>query len=198
MSMPRQGAPDPAPVAPVAAPVAAPQVLAPTGTVPTAPAPSAAPVAPVTVVTADAVMSVTCPSCGTVGEVDPLRRSAQDFCGSCEYPLFWAVERVALPVEDRSEDSLRRLPGTAGRAVLASLRCPHCTEPNVPSATLCVRCGAELRPKPVVVVQAPAPEPVVVVAPPPAGHPWWHWAIGIAAIVLVAVGIVLAIVLTAN
>jgi hypothetical protein len=118
------------------------------------------------VVTVDLPVDVVCPSCGTPARVDGVRREAADFCATCDYPLFWAVERHPAALNEGSDTGLRRLPGTAGRASLAALRCPSCTEPNAPAATHCARCGAELRPAPVVVElppPPPEPEPEVVV-----------------------------------
>jgi hypothetical protein len=158
----------------------------------------APPAAPPAVVVADLTVDVVCPGCGTAARVDGVRRESEDFCATCDYPLFWAVERHAAALNEGSDTGLRRLPGTAGRASLAALRCPSCTEPNAPSAVLCARCGAELRPAPVVVV-APPPEPepeivVEVVAPP---LPWWlsWWALGgaIALVLLVDVVVLLLV-----
>jgi phage tail-like protein len=56
---------------------------------------------------------------------------------------------------------VRRLPGTAGRAVPPGRLCPSCAEPNVFEAVTCLRCGSILRvPRP-----APEPEPELVVDP---------------------------------
>jgi ribosomal protein L40E len=148
------------------------------------------PAPPASTFTATQVMDVTCPGCGTVSRVDAGRRFADDFCRSCDYPLFWAVERVPLPVDSTGDGGLRRLPGTAGRAALAALACPTCTEPNPPAAVLCGRCGSELRPKPVVEVVA-EPEPVVEPEPEPvAGTPWWVYALGLTAILVIVTGVV--------
>jgi hypothetical protein len=135
---------------------------------------------------------VTCPECGTAAHVVFNHRDARDFCRTCDYPLFWTPSVVQ---RDRSgaDESLRRLPGTLGRATIASLPCPHCAEPNALSAQVCVRCGAPMHPEP---ATAPAPVPVYV-APPPApepeperGWPWWAWlllALGIAAALTVLI-----------
>jgi len=104
----------------------------------------------------------TCPSCGAPGQADFTRRDAADFCPKCDFPLFWSRDRVVQPSTDGPDDSgLRRLPGTAGRAALASLLCPVCAEPNPATGVTCVRCGSDLHPKPVVepVVAAALPEP---------------------------------------
>ncbi len=60
---------------------------------------------------------ITCPSCGTVSRLDQLRRSADEFCRVCDYPLFWArsTEFATAGVGEANGDSLRRLPGIAGR-----------------------------------------------------------------------------------
>jgi hypothetical protein len=136
---------------------------------------------------------VTCPECGTAARVVFKRRDARDFCRACDYPLFWTPSAIQRDRAD-ADESLRRLPGTMGRATIASLPCPHCAELNALSAQICVRCGLALHPEPAPPPPAPAP---VYVAPPPApepeperGWPWWAWlllAIGVAAAVTVAI-----------
>lgn len=149
------------------------------------------------------VVDVTCPWCGATSVVDPARRRADDFCpgreAPCDYPLFWAVDRwpsaVAEIEPDEAADdaSLRRRPGTAGRAWVAGLPCPECREPNDPDDDRCARCGAALRP---VAAEEPAPSPPaprvvpVAVAVAPAA-PWWRpWP--------AAIAVVLALVLLAD
>jgi predicted RNA-binding Zn-ribbon protein involved in translation (DUF1610 family) len=134
-------------------------------------------------------VDVTCPSCGRMARIDAARRDAADFCATCDFPLFWAVERVPLPGGQAVGDSgLRRLPGTVGRAALASLACPVCTEPNAPSAVHCVRCGNELRPRPVVVA-APAPPPPVVVQEPEPRRVWWPYVLAGFVVVTILAGL---------
>ena len=105
---------------------------------------------------------VTCPECGQMATVDMARRQAEDFCRNCDYPLFWASSTVIAPSGEETGASLRRLPGTVGRAATASLLCPHCGEPNSPAAEICIRCALSLHP-----VEIPEPEPVD--RPPGAG-----------------------------
>ncbi|MGY6502400.1 MAG: hypothetical protein ACXIVQ_16060 [Acidimicrobiales bacterium] len=116
-------------------------------------------------------VELTCPSCGTISHFDSVRRSAEEFCRRCDYPLFWVRSGESAPDADAEGDvGLRRLPGAGGHQVVASLGCPQCNEPNLSSASLCIRCGADLRPAPA----APAPVPTVVpvpVAPPPPPPP---------------------------
>lgn len=133
---------------------------------------------------------IVCPECGTTAMIVLNRRDASDFCRSCDFPLFWTPAAVLREDSMRSvEDSLRRLPGTVGRATVASVACPHCAEPNQLSAQTCVRCGRPMHLEP----EAPPPAPVYV-PPPPApvvvepdrGVPWWAWllvALGVVAIV---------------
>lgn len=168
---------------------AATDVLEPADTV-VAPAPSAP--EPTTATPPASYVDVTCPSCGAVSAVAESRRAADDFCRSCDYPLFWAVERAAPPAQEVADSGLRRLPGTAGRAALAALACPACTEPNPPAALVCGRCGADLHPAPV--VEEPEPEPVFVEPEPVVEEPpnrWWVWLV-VAAVLLVVGGGVLA------
>ena len=112
--------------------------------------------------------NVTCPECGAPAVVTLNRRQAEDFCRHCDYPLFWTPSLVVLDHGGLGEDSLRRLPGTTGRAMTASVACPHCAEPHPITAVNCVRCGLSMT------VQAPPPPPApVYVAPPPSPYYWW-------------------------
>jgi hypothetical protein len=95
--------------------------------------------------------------------VDLAQRRAEDFCSNCDFPLFWARSAVVLMAGDETGASLRRLPGTVGRAATASVACPHCGEPNSPAAVNCIRCGLPM------VVIAPEPEPELVYYAPEAG-----------------------------
>jgi hypothetical protein len=140
-------------------------------------------------------VEVSCPSCGAVGTVDFTRRDSGDFCAACDFPLFWSRDRIVMPSSEGPDASaLRRLPGTAGRAALASLLCPSCAEPNPATGITCVRCGADLHPKPVAepVVVAPALEPVVEAEPEPEGRPWWPILVA-GALAIVALAVVLII-----
>lgn len=114
-------------------------------------------------------VEITCPNCGLVSHFDQVRRNSQEFCRKCDFPLFWVRAGDAPRSAESGDDvGLRRLPGAGGRQVVSALGCPKCNEPNHYSATLCIRCGANLRPAPV------EPVPVVVVAeeaPPPPPEP---------------------------
>ena len=119
---------------------------------------------------------VTCPECGEMATVDAGRRKSEDFCRNCDFPLFWARSTVVLASGEETGASLRRLPGTVGRAATAALMCPHCGEPNSPTAQTCVRCLLSLHPveelPPPPVYIAPEPEPM----PVPIGRDfplWW-------------------------
>ncbi|MEO9137803.1 MAG: hypothetical protein ABI345_01925 [Jatrophihabitans sp.] len=149
-----------------------------------------------------ATETLTCPECGTVASVTLNRRDATDFCRSCDYPMFWTPARVYTDNLARAaQEALRRLPGTVGRATVASRACPHCAEPNALSAQLCVRCGLSMYP-----VQAPPPPPPVVeyVAPPPVyveperGVAWWVWALLALGFVVLVVLVVLSATNTIN
>lgn len=132
----------------------------------------------------------TCPACGTVSHFDELSRDASAFCRSCDYPLFWSrsAQLAAVGAGDGTT-GLRRLPGTAGRQSVATLECPSCTEPNAITATVCIRCGADMHPAPAVAAPEPAPEPepTLVEAVPASARPArWPWiALGIAALIAV-------------
>jgi hypothetical protein len=106
---------------------------------------------------------ITCPECGESQAIDPAQRRSEDFCHRCDFPLFWARAAVVPLSSDETGASLRRLPGTVGRAATASVACPHCGEPNSPTAIICIRCS-----QPMVIAQPePEPEPEPVYVPPP-------------------------------
>ena len=137
---------------------------------------------------------VVCPECGAAATAALNRRDAKDFCANCDYPLFWTPSDVIMDRGDGSDESLRRLPGTVGRATIASLPCPACAEPNAVSALTCVRCGASLHP---VEAPPPPPEPEPVYVPPPPlpepvvyeDHrtPWRVWAFLVISLTLIVV-----------
>ena len=126
-------------------------------------------------------VTITCPACATVSHFDEVSRDAASFCRNCDYPLFWTRSAQLATVGAPDGAGLRRLPGAGGKATIAMLDCPVCTEQNMVTATVCVRCGADLHPAPVVEPEPepePDPEPVVAVEPPPpAPEPWWPWAV---------------------
>jgi hypothetical protein len=147
--------------------------------------------------TAGATDVVTCPECGQLATVNMARRSAEDFCRNCDFPLFWAKGTVIAPEGQETGASLRRLPGTVGRAATASLICPHCAEPNAPTAEICVRCALSLHPVDIP-EPAPEPEPIIVFEPdpepepePPPGFDWWWVVAGVMAILAVVLIILL-------
>jgi len=130
--------------------------------------------------------------------VDPTRRDATDFCPHCDFPLFWAKDRIPIGgPADAGDDSLRRLPGALGRVVIASVPCPHCNELNLPSAAYCVRCGLSMQPAPVPPPPPPPPAPMRAPAPPPPppAEPerlWIWWVLLITVFLLAATGLILA------
>ena len=133
---------------------------------------------------------VECPSCGRISRIDPTARSRDEFCGSCDYPLFFAVE---VPRQDTSAlgEGRRRLPGMTGLRTVGALRCPTCNEPNPATAERCVRCGSILRPEPVVAETTVVIEPVVEAewSRPPVGSMTWIYIL----FLLVPTGVLLAL-----
>ena len=107
------------------------------------------------------------------------RRESDDFCRQCDYPLFWTPSKIVLDSGSTTGDSLRRLPGTSGRVMVASVPCPHCAEGNLLTAVLCARCGGDMNPPvPAPVVAAPPPPPPAPAPEPKQPVPWWVWALG--------------------
>lgn len=120
---------------------------------------------------------IVCPECGLVTTLPAIRRAADEFCGHCDYPLFWAPTAVPLATPTGASDAtLRRLPGVGGRMLIGTEVCPECGELNPMSETNCIRCGALLHPVP----EEPVPEPPPPPPPRPAPMPeprqrWWLW-----------------------
>ena len=103
-------------------------------------------------------VDVVCPTCNTVSHLPGVDRDAGSFCTTCDYPLFWA-KRTAFAgsaIDLSGGSGLRRLPGTEGWAIGEKLVCPVCSEPNLVTETFCVRCGADLHPKPLPAVPLPS------------------------------------------
>jgi DNA-directed RNA polymerase subunit RPC12/RpoP len=134
-------------------------------------------------------VEVVCPTCNTTSRFDELSRDASCFCPTCDYPLFWArTVHFAGPPKSLEAGAApagrRRLPGTEGWAVHEKLLCPSCSEPNLLTGELCVRCGAELYPRPPLPApKAPPPPPAPKASPappvtlPPRRRRWWPWVV---------------------
>jgi uncharacterized paraquat-inducible protein A len=132
---------------------------------------------------------ITCPECGTVTDLPAIRRSADEFCRHCDYPLFWTPSAVPTTTPGGNADTtLRRLPGAGGRQRVGSKVCPECGELNSLRETHCTRCGADLDPKPPEpepepVVFAPEPEPLPVPIEREPSTPWWVYWLGLTVLV---------------
>jgi hypothetical protein len=118
------------------------------------------------------VSEVTCPTCGTVAQLDEINRDAEAFCRVCDYPLFWIRSAGFGEGEGGviGDPGLRRLPGTAGLRTVATFPCWNCDEPNPLNGVDCIRCGLDLHPAPVVATPPPPPpdpEPLPEPEPPP-------------------------------
>lgn len=123
---------------------------------------------------------ITCPECGHQTDLVSIRRSSEEFCPQCDFPLFWVSSNVPATVPGANSDAtLRRLPGAGGRHRVGSKVCPECGELNPLGETHCLRCRAELDPKPVAPVVAapppPPPPPPPEPEPEPITTPWWWW-----------------------
>jgi len=124
--------------------------------------------------------TITCPDCGHLATFDSVMRGADEFCPTCDYPLFWV--KSDLPggmLSDGVDATRRRLPGAGGRAIIGSRPCPACSEQNRLSAINCIRCGSlmdpppEPEPEPVFEVPAPTPPPPLPPTPEPPLWPLW-------------------------
>jgi hypothetical protein len=142
-------------------------------------------------------VAVTCPSCGEVNHLEVVSRSGKAFCWKCDYPLFWAptAQTVGASIGDTG---LRRLPGTGGLLAPATIDCPACSEPNPEDATICIRCGAELRPQATLVAEPPPPPalppPVPDPTPAPPRRLVWPWVlVGTLAVIAVVALVVLLV-----
>ncbi len=131
-------------------------------------------------------IDVVCPTCNTVSRLEGVERDASSFCQTCDFPLFWAQPSRSASVASRTEGwGLRRLPGTEGWAIAERLTCPECSEPNLQTEDLCVRCGADLHPRPPA-RQLPPPPPPPAPGPVAARRRWRWWPVTVAAAVVLA------------
>jgi hypothetical protein len=74
-------------------------------------------------------VALRCPICAKPATVQlPVRRSADEFCASCDFPLFWSPELVG-------RDS--------GGNVSAS-PCDACAHVNPADSAFCNHCGARI------------------------------------------------------
>lgn len=135
-----------------------------------------------------------CPECSQITSLVAVRRSAEEFCSQCDFPLFWAPSAVPMASPGSSNAStMRRLPGAAGRRQIGTKVCPHCGELNPLKETHCVRCTGELDPKPI----EPEPEPIVVRVlepepePEPIPAPKWPSWLAVVAILAVELAAIL-------
>ncbi|MGH9226698.1 MAG: hypothetical protein ACRD2W_23575 [Acidimicrobiales bacterium] len=149
-----------------------------------------------------------CPGCGAVVDLPHLNRSSEEFCPSCDFPLFWAGGSGRADEEGSLALAVRRQPGTGGRQLVATETCMVCQELNRPTAVYCRRCGAEMHPAPPPVTavldpeaspaaRAPFTAPSAPSLAPQAPRPWWRGWILVALLffILAAVAIASIIVL---
>lgn len=140
-----------------------------------------------------------CPECGHQSDLVSIRRSSEEFCPQCDYPLFWVSSTVPTTTPGANSDTtLRRLPGAGGRHRVGSKVCPECGELNPLAEIHCLRCTAELDPKPVeapvvVVAPPPPPPPAPVPEPEPIVTPWWWWPAAVVIAAAIAIPILIAL-----
>ncbi len=131
---------------------------------------------------------VVCPTCNSVAQLSEVERDASCFCPTCDYPLFWANHTSFASTSgldpEAGNGGLRRLPGTEGWAISEQITCPQCAEPNLTTENFCVRCGADLHPRPAVTTYVPLPPPVPAPLLAPRRRRWWPLLIGAAVVVV--------------
>lgn len=141
-------------------------------------------------------VTLPCPECGTRVTISSGQRSANDFCPTCDFPMFWARASDAPPSLADDGDSTRRSPGVYGARQSARIACGACFEPNAPEALVCLRCGASMLvsivPQPIV----PEPQPpVTVVEHVVCGHrPTWQIVLLTASISVLATSLMTALI----
>ncbi|HTW09800.1 MAG TPA: hypothetical protein VME46_20015 [Acidimicrobiales bacterium] len=120
-------------------------------------------------------VDVTCPTCNTITHLDNLERTSTSFCGTCDYPLFWANATTLAGSAAGGPDGmgLRRYPGTEGWAIFEKIDCPVCNERNLVTQFYCIRCGADLHPKQVVTDAATTKLPEIIPAAVPRRRRSW-------------------------
>lgn len=98
------------------------------------------------------IVELQCPRCKVVRGADASRRSHEDFCDRCDYPLFLAPG-LGPPIilGGASSEARKRLPGARGMEKIGRQVCPNpsCGEHNPlgEQYTHCWRCETELNPK---------------------------------------------------
>ena len=127
--------------------------------------------------------TLTCPGCGSQVEVEQFAKSSEEFCRTCDYPLFWATPPKEFVFDDdatNADTTLRRLPGAGGKQAVATAACPTCMELNPLDAEWCLRCSGPMRivveeePEPIVEEpeEEPEPEPELIEGPEYDWRPW--------------------------
>lgn len=108
------------------------------------------------------MQTITCPSCGTDKTVTRLSWSADEFCGHCDFPLFWAPgayeQSTAMALEEPQpapvvEVTVWPPPGDA---------CPTCGKVNPEDAVYCNRCATPMDPDARPIPDLLPPQPVEI------------------------------------
>ena len=87
---------------------------------------------------------VECPNCGERQEDLKDRRSANNFCSECDYPIFFDTQNESGVDATTDWAARNRSPGVEGRSKQNWRDCPVCGEKNERELLHCVRCGAVL------------------------------------------------------
>jgi hypothetical protein len=127
--------------------------------------------------------------------IESFKRSADEFCEWCDYPLFWAPAAVLETANSSASDGARRrLPSVGGHQSIGSRECRGCGELNALDATICWRCNIELdvpeAPRVIEVPDLPAPPPPIIDQPP-----WWRYlvlVVGVSTALAIAAAIIWA------
>ncbi len=69
--------------------------------------------------------TITCPICGQVAELETIRMAADEFCPTCDFPLFWASDQPRPSRDDHPVDG-RTQQADPSEPASTEVTCPRC------------------------------------------------------------------------
>ena len=69
--------------------------------------------------------TITCPTCGRVAELETIRMAADEFCPTCDFPLFWVSDQPRPSRDDHPVDR-RTVQGDPSEPASTEVTCPRC------------------------------------------------------------------------